>query len=59
MTIVTKTAIPTNRINARDLGLHRIAEVTYLESAAALAGFPEVAIECVPAGRQRLTGSGI
>jgi DSF synthase len=37
MTIVTKTAIPTNRINARDLGLHRIAEVTYLESAAALA----------------------
>lgn len=29
------------------------------ESAAALAGFPEVAVECVPAGRQRLTGSGI
>ena len=37
MTIVTKTAVPTNRINARDLGLYRSAEVTYLDSATALA----------------------
>jgi DSF synthase len=37
MTIVTKTAVPTNRINAPDLRLHRTAEVTYLESATALA----------------------
>ena len=37
MTIVTKTAVPTNRINAPDLRLYRGAEVTYLDSATALA----------------------
>jgi len=37
MTIVTKTAVPTNRINAPNFQLHRSAEVTYLDSATALA----------------------
>jgi len=37
MTVVTKTAIPAHPINTPDLRLHRSAEVTYLDSATALA----------------------